>query len=637
MTALLLLPHPQRVIRTGGELALGPGRLIAIDTTAPSRLLFTAQQAHRALLDHAGLDWPIIGGAAGLDSAHIGLRLLLAEVKQPESYRLRITAEGIQLVGADEAGVFYGVQTLIQLLQQYGKTLPTLDIVDWPDLPARGVMLDISRDKVPTMPTLYHMVDLLASWKVNQLQLYTEHAFAYRNHPAVWATASPMTAAEIMTLDSYCRERFIELVPNQTTLGHMHRWFLHDAYLPLAEAPHGSDTPWGTHTDHPFGLNPTDPASLTFLEELFAELLPNFSSKLFNVNCDETFDLGQGYSKALVAEQGKGRVYLNFLLEIYKRVKAHGRTMQFWGDIIGEYPDLVPELPKDAIALEWGYDAAHPFAEKSKLFGDSGIAFYVCPGTSSWCSLSGRTANLLGNISNALEQGLAHGAVGMLNTDWGDGGAWQQLPISYPGLAYGAGCGWSLTQNRGMNLPAILDAFVFRDRAGVMGKLAYDLGNTYLQQGLKIHNGSILFWAYGIPLQDAAMLSQIKALDNGLRERLYTTLAYLDTVMAPLRMAAMARPDAVQIQREYELTARMLRLGARKLLYALGDPAVSLTQVQQELAAVMADYRILWLRRNRPGGLDSSVQRMTGQKAMYESVSAPSLRRMVLGFLSGMG
>ena len=635
MADLLLLPYPQRLTRSGGELVLGHGRLLAIDTTAPGRLLLAAQQLHCALHDHARVDWPVIGGAAGLDSVHIGARLLIAAVKQPESYRLRITPDGIQIAGADEAGVFYGVQTLIQLLQQYGKTLPTLDIVDWPDLPARGVMLDITRDKVPTMQTLYHLVDQLARWKVNQLQLYTEHAFAYRNHPAVWATASPMTAAEIMALDSYCRERFIDLVPNQTTLGHMHRWFIHDAYLPLAEAPHSSDTMWGTHTDHPFGLNPTNPASLTFLEGLFDELLPNFSSKLFNVNCDETFDLGQGYSKALVAERGKGRVYLDFLLEIYQRVKAHGRTMQFWGDIIGEYPALVPALPKDAIALEWGYDAAHPFAEKSKLFGDSGIAFYVCPGTSAWCSLSGRTQNMLGNISNALEHGQANGAVGLLNTDWGDSGTWQQLPISYPGLAYGAGCGWALTQNRGMNLPAILDAFVFQDRAGVMGQLAYDLGNTYLQQGLKIHNGSILFWAYGIPLQDTAMLAQIQAQDNGLRARLHTTLAYVDTVMAPLGQAAMARPDAVQIQREYALTARMLRLGAHKLLYTLGDPTVSLVQVQQELTAVVADYRVLWLRRNRPGGLDSSVQRMTGQKEMYESVSAPSLRKMVLGFLGG--
>ena len=55
-----------------------------------------------------------------------------------------------------------------------------MKITDWPDYPQRGVMLDISRDKVPSMETLYQLIDLLASWKINQLQLYTEHTFAYR-------------------------------------------------------------------------------------------------------------------------------------------------------------------------------------------------------------------------------------------------------------------------------------------------------------------------------------------------------------------------------------------------------------------------------------------------------------------------
>ena len=96
-------------------------------------------------------------------------------------------------------------------------------------------MLDISRDKVPTMETLYALVDLLAGWKINQLQLYTEHTFAYRQHPEVWAEASPLTGQEILGLDAYCRKRFVELVPNQNSFGHMHRWLKHARYAPLAE------------------------------------------------------------------------------------------------------------------------------------------------------------------------------------------------------------------------------------------------------------------------------------------------------------------------------------------------------------------------------------------------------------------
>jgi hypothetical protein len=100
-------------------------------------------------------------------------------------------------------------------------------------------MIDVSRDKVPTLATLFMLVDLFAELKINQLQLYTEHTFQYANHPDVWRDASPITPAEIRQLDEYCRARFIELVPNQNSFGHMARWLKHPRYAALAEAPDG--------------------------------------------------------------------------------------------------------------------------------------------------------------------------------------------------------------------------------------------------------------------------------------------------------------------------------------------------------------------------------------------------------------
>ena len=151
-----------------------------------------------------------------------------------------------------------------------------------------------------------------------------------------------MTGEEILALDAYCRERYIELVPNQNSFGHMARWLTHPRYRPLAETQDGFDTPWG-HDDYPLSLCPVDPGSMELVRSLFDELLPHFSSRQFNVGCDETIDLGQVRSKAAVEELGTGRVYLDFLLQIYREVKARGRTMQFWGDIIMAHPELVPE------------------------------------------------------------------------------------------------------------------------------------------------------------------------------------------------------------------------------------------------------------------------------------------------------
>ncbi len=152
----------------------------------------------------------------------------------PEGYRLEVGPDGIRVTGDDEAGLFYGVATLAPLTQS-GWQLPHLTIEDHPAIARRGVMLDVSRDRVQTMATLKELVDQLASWKYNEFQLYMEHTFAYTGHETVWGDASPLTAAEILELDAYCRDRFIELVPNQNTLGHLHKWLEHPAYAHLAE------------------------------------------------------------------------------------------------------------------------------------------------------------------------------------------------------------------------------------------------------------------------------------------------------------------------------------------------------------------------------------------------------------------
>jgi len=100
-------------------------------------------------------------------------------------------------------------------------------------------MLDVSRCKVPTMDTLYSLIDLLAQLRINELQLYIEHTFAFEKHDAVWKDSSPFSGREIQLIDQYCKDRFIELVPNLNSFGHFERWLRHDQYKHLAECPQG--------------------------------------------------------------------------------------------------------------------------------------------------------------------------------------------------------------------------------------------------------------------------------------------------------------------------------------------------------------------------------------------------------------
>jgi hexosaminidase len=611
-----LAPRPQRLTPTSGTFTIDSATPIYL-TSAAQPLLFTAQWLQQAL-QKRGANVEI--NAAPAPGPAIRLSIDPAQVGRGQGYKLIVDEGGIYIVGNDEAGAFYGVCTLCQLLTLTpgALTISAVQIVDWPDYPNRGIMFDITRDRVPTMQTLYELVDFLASLKINQLQLYNEHAFAYRGHEVVWKDASPMTGEEILALDAYCRQRFVELVPNQNSFGHMHRWLKHPQYVHLAEDPEGMEHSFSIHRE-PFSLAPLEPGSLELVADLFGQLLPHFSSRQLNVGLDETFDLGRGKSKEACEKLGKGRVYLDFLLKIYQLCKQHGVTMQFWSDIIvRDEPELVAELPHDVVALEWGYEADYPFDKHGELIAASGRTFYVCPGTSSWNTLAGRTQNAIGNIRNAAINGHKHGAIGLLTTDWGDNGHPQPLPVSYLGFVVSAAFSWNVQSAHDTPdeaIPALLDVHAFQDAAGVMGQLVYDLGNTYLQPEVHVGNSSILFWLLTFP---QAIPERRQGKGELTEAALEQTGSYIDQVMANLDRAQMARPDAGLIRDEYRWLGDILRfsvkLGMARSAIGLDAPVSQIPEatrraLAKEMRPLLDRHAELWLQRSRPGGLEDGLAR----------------------------
>jgi hexosaminidase len=597
LSGLVFLPAPRTVRDAAGAFVFS--REIDVDLRGDSAVLLPharrlREGCRRAFGRESAAAVPPLSRDAGR------IVLALDDGTDRQEYLIRVAPGLLEVRASSGQGLFHGITTLLQAAEQCGGRVPAGEVIDRPDFPVRGAMLDVSRCKVPTMETLFSLVDMFASLKLNHLQLYTEHTFAYAGHEEVWAGASPLTAAEIGRLDTYCRERFIELAPNQNSFGHMTRWLVHPRYRGLAECLEGFDWPWGGRSSEPFSLAPGHPGSLALLEDLYDQLLPCFSSRLFNVGCDETFDVGQGQSREACARQGRGRVYLDFLLKVHEQVRRRGRTMMFWGDMIMEHPDLVPELPRDTVALEWGYEADHPFAEHGVRFAGSGVPFWVCPGTSSWNSLAGRTENCLANIRSAAEGGLANGAGGLLVTDWGDNGHWQALPVSYVGLAAAAAHAWCLASNRGLDLAPGLDMHVYRDRAAVMGRLSLELGNAYRLAGGRLHNQSRLFQvlrsAPGSALPDTVTA-----------ESLRETGEFVQAAAAPLDDARMDRADAALVHDEYANTVRLLLLacardsGETARSSPAGRPGIS-----PDPRRILAEYERLWLARNRPGGLDES-------------------------------
>lgn len=599
-----LFPVPANVIfqRTRPR-SLSASRWIVVDPTFSPLL---RRHARELASRFTGL---VAGGlevSAGQPVAgDLFLRIVSARLPSPQAYRLSAGAKGLLLEAGGEAGAFYGLQTLIQILDQCGAVFPDFRIDDAPDFPVRGVMLDISRCKVPTLDTLKEMLDTFAVMKINHVQLYTEHTFAFSGHPSVWAEASPLTPSDVQILDDWCRERYIELAPNFNSFGHFERWLRHPEYRHYAECPDGFDYPWGGRSTSGSTLKP-EPQSLALLETLFDELLPNFTSPHFNVGCDETWELGLGWSKPLCEKRGKTRVYLDFLLQIHKRVKARKRQMMFWGDIILHQPELVTELPRDVIALEWGYEADHPFEKHARIFAASKIPFYVCPGTSSWNSLTGRTTNMLANLENAAVNGLKNKAGGFLMTDWGDGGHHQYPPISWPGYAAGAAYSWNLAANRKVDLAGALDRLVFHDPAGVLGGLCLDLGRVLDQVPIRTFNSSIfnhlLFWNMKDPVK---LFETLRTAD------LKKCLPRFAELESRLSSARPENPNGRLGLVELRNAIAMARHGVHRWL-AAAQPALDRGPLRRDLQEIIRTHEALWLARNRPGGLRESSDRLRG-------------------------
>ena len=550
-----------------------------------------------------------------------------------QGYRLEISSAGIRIEHADEPGLRYARATLAEVERQSGGELPSLRIADWPDFPVRGYMLDVSRDRVPTRETLARTVELLDRLRLNHLELYTEHTFAYREHQTVWRDASPITADDLLWLDSQCFERGIELSANQNSFGHMGRWLRHERYRNLAETPDG----WQTRAGRSMSagvLAPTD-ESLAFVVELWRELLPNLRSRRVNIGCDETWELGQGRSRAAVEQRGRGRVYLEFLSRLLEALHAEGCEVLFWGDILRSHGDLVSELPvEDVVALAWHYEAPVDtasldpglgsrlaefgttaetlagFSGQVGAFADSGLPFWVCPGTSTWNSLLGRLPNARGNLADAAEVGLARGASGYLITDWGDNGHLQPLAVSIPPLAYGAAVAWCLEANRDLELAPLLDALLFDDAAGELGSALERVGGAYARTGLRAANASPLQSALGA---GGVLDSWGEASQSGVE----ATLALLADATASVERARPACADGEILCRELRAAIRLARHGAWRIARGAGFRCPSDAELRADLEQAIAEQRACWLLRSRPGGLDDSVARLAGALAEY--------------------
>ncbi len=441
-----IIPKPLKEITAEGKFYIDYATEIVIDHECSERDYFAATILKKAIYENTDFELTLRKAYKAPDKNAIYLfrkDMKGAQQNRDQAYELGITENLITIAGETDCAIMYGVQSLIQLFMLEGDAINCRQIEDSPILAQRGFYHDATRGRVRKLSEYKKLADTMALYKMNQLQLYVEHSFCFRDFSEVWRDDTPLTPEDITELDAYCKNLCIDLVPSIASFGHLYKVLKTKSYENLCELEGMSQDPFSFdqrmqhHT-----LNVIDDESYKFVEKMLDEYIPLFSSKYVNICADETFDLGKGKSREEAEKVGVNQIYVDFVNKLATYCINRGKTPMFWGDIIVGSPEYANKLRPELICLNWGY-ADNELENNTKVLAEKGMKQYICPGCHGWRHMINKLEMAYRNISLMCGYAIKYKAEGLLNTDWGDYGHLQDPMFSVPALIYGAAFSWA--------------------------------------------------------------------------------------------------------------------------------------------------------------------------------------------------
>lgn len=430
-----ILPTPQQVETTDGQFLWDENVVLTYDATDAEISKIIAMW--RSDLDQITGKMVLFSRGAIKGKHYIELvktdHLGVSE-NEDQAYKLTISKNNIRLEATSATGLFYGTQSLKQLYRYAfltsnggGIQLPCMTIIDWPNFKIRAWQDDISRGPIVSMDYLKRLIPQLAECKLNAFSLYTEHTFKTKCHPDI-APTDAFTAEEIKELEDFCRPYHIQIIGNQQCFGHFEEILSNPFYSHLA------DTKWN--------LNPAKEETYQFLEDHLREVARAYKSPYFNINCDETESLGQGYAKAYVDSIGAETVYYQHINRVNRMLRPYRKRVMMWGDIADQHPEILDNLDNDIYLIAWSYVGIDSFDDFLKPYKESGRYFFVAPGVNLSERVWPKHYEFRKNITNLCRDGYKNGALGVINTCWDDFGESLTNCALY-GLALGAEMSWN--------------------------------------------------------------------------------------------------------------------------------------------------------------------------------------------------
>lgn len=547
------------------------------------------------------------------------LKLLPEKKLGDEGYNLLITSEKIIVTANHAKGLFYGIQTLKQILRGANQYyLQGIKIIDYPDFKYRVVSDDISRGPIPTLNFMKYQIRRFAEMKINTLLHYVEHVVKTKSHPEFAPDDGSLTIEEWKEISSYAKKYNVMIVGGFQSFGHFNRILETPEYAHLGES--------GTL------ISPVLDDSYKFLEDIYSEMIPAFDSPFFNINCDETFDLGKEQSKALVDSIGYDGVYFQHIMKLYDIVKKYNKRVIMWGDILLEHPHLLEKLPKDILIGTWTYDPKESFKEFIEPIKNAGFEFWVVPGVLNSYRLFPNYYQAPTNIKNFSADGFKYGASGVMNCVWDDGGS-TLFTNAWYGVAYGADKSWNAESSDSAKFDVRFNKGIYSSQNNFLTAAIHKLTElSYLEPTDGMFD-KILF-AKTVPdegKQTRISLEQWdevlniindaeKLLEHADAKNYSNDKEYLQYVITLYKSLAYERINLLQAADEYSEAEKIFSSNQFEARERILKSFVLINEIIESLFELKDNFETCWLNENHIYALDWTTKKYYGKINEYYDV-----------------
>ena len=327
----VMFPTPQKVELTNENVSIDENWQLKPGKKVPENIINNLKERSASLYNLEFASQSSKSIVLSIDGATV-------KVDDPEcseqAYRITISSDKVLIEGNSQVGLFYGVQSFLQLLKPTSDgalIVPVGVITDWPDLELRFIHWDTKhhRDKVGT---LKRYIDWLAYFKVNAIAFEIEDKYEYPSHPVI-GSPDAFTKEEMQELTQYALDRYIQLVPNVQAPAHMAFVLKHKEFEHLR-----------AESESNYQACMCEDEAMELIFDMYQDMIDATPGvNYFFVSTDEVYYAGIcDKCKFEYNDENRSQIWVDYLQKVNKWMRARNRRVLAWV----EYPLLPKDISK---------------------------------------------------------------------------------------------------------------------------------------------------------------------------------------------------------------------------------------------------------------------------------------------------